>query len=190
MMTLLLLVFSLFIYLLFLLCRSLFVCLLSFFFFFFKQKTAYEMRISDWSSDVCSSDLRDPRLDHREGDGRPGRTAAGRQRHDQPPQEAHAPAVGPHGHLRPDRRGGAVGTRASEGRLELRLALQHLPDFRPAAGTDRESRARLARGGGRPGRDRLSLLRRRRFVRPRLRGDAGRTQPQRRPRAARTPTKT
>src|SRR3546814_10222160 len=26
--------------------------------FFFKQKTAYEMRISDWSSDVCSSDLR------------------------------------------------------------------------------------------------------------------------------------
>src|SRR3546814_4914095 len=30
---------------------------LSWFFFFFKQKTAYEMRISDWSSDVCSSDL-------------------------------------------------------------------------------------------------------------------------------------
>src|SRR3546814_5762847 len=31
------------------------------FFFFFKQKTAYEMRISDWSSDVCSSDLVLPR---------------------------------------------------------------------------------------------------------------------------------
>src|SRR3546814_9724391 len=30
---------------------------LLFYFFFFKQKTAYEMRISDWSSDVCSSDL-------------------------------------------------------------------------------------------------------------------------------------
>src|SRR3546814_2760979 len=29
----------------------------AFFVFFFKQKTAYEMRISDWSSDVCSSDL-------------------------------------------------------------------------------------------------------------------------------------
>src|SRR3546814_10784829 len=29
--------------------------------FFFKQKTAYEMRISDWSSDVCSSDLLDGR---------------------------------------------------------------------------------------------------------------------------------
>src|SRR3546814_3198048 len=34
-------------------CDSCFVCV----FFFFKQKTAYEMRISDWSSDVCSSDL-------------------------------------------------------------------------------------------------------------------------------------
>src|SRR3546814_3906476 len=38
------------IYALYSLC---FIC----FFFFFKQKTAYEMRISDWSSDVCSSDL-------------------------------------------------------------------------------------------------------------------------------------
>src|SRR3546814_5456929 len=37
-------------------------------FFFFKQKTAYEMRISDWSSDVCSSDLAargDPLADSR-----------------------------------------------------------------------------------------------------------------------------
>src|SRR3546814_20844479 len=33
-----------------------------FFFFFFKQKTAYEMRISDWSSDVCSSDLGHARI--------------------------------------------------------------------------------------------------------------------------------
>src|SRR3546814_9549967 len=33
-----------------------FACV-SWLFFFFKQKTAYEMRISDWSSDVCSSDL-------------------------------------------------------------------------------------------------------------------------------------
>src|SRR3546814_5787751 len=36
------------------------------FFFFFKQKTAYELRISDWSSDVCSSDLivrRQPRVE-------------------------------------------------------------------------------------------------------------------------------
>src|SRR3546814_16317770 len=35
-----------------------------FFFFFFKQKTAYEMRISDWSSDVCSSDLGIARGEH------------------------------------------------------------------------------------------------------------------------------
>src|SRR3546814_983985 len=34
-------------------------------FFFFKQKTAYEMRISDWSSDVCSSDLRERPRRHR-----------------------------------------------------------------------------------------------------------------------------
>src|SRR3546814_4433457 len=37
------------------------MCYVFVFFFFFKQKTAYEMRISDWSSDVCSSDLRPPR---------------------------------------------------------------------------------------------------------------------------------
>src|SRR3546814_6589525 len=59
-------------------------------FFFFKQKTAYEMRISDWSSDVCSSDLREridlgvgfvrlmigaDRADHAIGDGLPQRIA-------------------------------------------------------------------------------------------------------------------
>src|SRR3546814_4773339 len=38
-------------------CISYFCC-----FFFFKQKTAYEMRISDWSSDVCSSDLTQRKL--------------------------------------------------------------------------------------------------------------------------------
>src|SRR3546814_7692716 len=42
-------------------CHCVFCLLLFFlsivFFFFFKQKTAYDMRISDWSSDVCSSDL-------------------------------------------------------------------------------------------------------------------------------------
>src|SRR3546814_4723851 len=35
----------------------LYVLTCSIWFFFFKQKTAYELRISDWSSDVCSSDL-------------------------------------------------------------------------------------------------------------------------------------
>src|SRR3546814_9623916 len=42
-------------------------------FFFFKQKTAYEMRISDWSSDVCSSDRRatkpePPNQSHQKGE--------------------------------------------------------------------------------------------------------------------------
>src|SRR3546814_472862 len=45
-------------------------------FFFFKQKTAYEMRISDWSSDVCSSDL---------PDDRPAGIEVGRSDKEQPP---------------------------------------------------------------------------------------------------------
>src|SRR3546814_10209440 len=39
-------------------CGGLLICCSMCLIFFFKQKTAYEMRISDWSSDVCSSDLR------------------------------------------------------------------------------------------------------------------------------------
>src|SRR3546814_5065290 len=39
------------------------ICGMLLLFFFFKQKTAYEMRISDWSSDVCSSDLRTGQLE-------------------------------------------------------------------------------------------------------------------------------
>src|SRR3546814_19120332 len=42
------------------------IIVLVYLFFFFKQKTAYEMRISDWSSDVCSSDL------YKIADSRPG----------------------------------------------------------------------------------------------------------------------
>src|SRR3546814_7295127 len=62
--------------------------------FFFKQKTAYEMRISDWSSDVCSSDLA--------GDDRRARAAARAL--------AAAPAA---------RRAG----RGADGRLRLRRAV-------------------------------------------------------------------
>src|SRR3546814_16322377 len=47
------------------------VCLRLLLIFFFKQKTAYEMRISDWSSDVCSSDLR-----HNTGKNQYGNTIA------------------------------------------------------------------------------------------------------------------
>src|SRR3546814_20750478 len=59
-------------------------------FFLFKQKTAYEMRISDWSSDVCSSDLRneggegtdvadaiDDRRHAQRSDGQPGEIGSG-----------------------------------------------------------------------------------------------------------------
>src|SRR3546814_4132014 len=65
---------------------------LSSFFFCFKQKTAYEMRISDWSSDVCSSDLAggaeraggggntDPGVVHRPLRRRAGGAAAGQPR--------------------------------------------------------------------------------------------------------------
>src|SRR3546814_10438213 len=49
-----------------------------FVFFFFKQKTAYEMRISDWSSDVCSSDLW-----HRTADGCQANRPKGRGRRSQ-----------------------------------------------------------------------------------------------------------
>src|SRR3546814_9805860 len=48
------------------------MCLMDLVFFFFKQKTAYEMRISDWSSDVCSSDLGNPRTVVVQGPLNPG----------------------------------------------------------------------------------------------------------------------
>ena len=43
-------------------CVVLVMCILFFCFFFFKQKTAYEIGTGDWSSDVCSSDLAAPPL--------------------------------------------------------------------------------------------------------------------------------
>src|SRR3546814_3834751 len=85
-------------------------------FVFFMQKTAYEMRISDWSSDVCSSDLRHARG---RGDARPVR---GRRR-----QGFRAPARG--------RRAGAVGTDGSPGAgAQSRLPLAHRA--RPAVAAD------------------------------------------------------
>src|SRR3546814_6107685 len=59
-------------------------------FFFFKQKTAYEMRISDWSSDVCSSDLSQERdRDHQRGRGRHRKPGLGAD------VAPHVPALGP-----------------------------------------------------------------------------------------------
>src|SRR3546814_14383056 len=79
-------------------------------FFFFKQKTAYEMRISDWSSDVCSSDLRAGREASRRG---------GAERHRQ--REARP-------HLQRDRRGG--GGRGADAALP-RLSRFHGASRRP-----------------------------------------------------------
>src|SRR3546814_1142302 len=45
------------------------ICVFFRFFVFFKQKTAYELRISDWSSDVCSSDLQLSLVQRLEGTG-------------------------------------------------------------------------------------------------------------------------
>src|SRR3546814_19477752 len=55
-------------------------------FFFFKQKTAYEMRISDWSSDVCSSDLAEGAEQHdrdRDGGNDRGAPVLQEQEHDE-----------------------------------------------------------------------------------------------------------
>src|SRR3546814_20199931 len=58
-------------------------------FFFFKQKTAYELRISDWSSDVCSSDLTVVE-----------RAGAASTRADQPPAKQRATFAAPRRHHR------------------------------------------------------------------------------------------
>src|SRR3546814_3501505 len=57
--------------------------------FFFKQKTAYEMRISDWSSDVCSSDLQ--QKDEERNDGHHGN----RRRHAQEDVSQHRRILAP-----------------------------------------------------------------------------------------------
>src|SRR3546814_9730060 len=76
-------------------------------FFFFKQKTAYELRISDWSSDVCSSDLRSGRAVPRGG-------TAG----DEPLAEWRALAAHSRTHMRqwPGARGGRVASRTDDRR--------------------------------------------------------------------------
>src|SRR3546814_3249150 len=58
-------------------------------FFFFKQKTAYEMRISDWSSDVCSSDLdHRPRRDDGKAEGGGARAQDGAQQRQVPERQS------------------------------------------------------------------------------------------------------
>src|SRR3546814_3567906 len=85
------------------------------FVFFFKQKTAYEMRISDWSSDVCSSDLkraygRSSRTENRCGASRL-RSATGRDRHG-PTSRPSATTVHSSSRACEDRAGSATGSTA------------------------------------------------------------------------------
>src|SRR3546814_17861290 len=103
------------------------------FFFFFKQKTAYDIRISDWSSDVCSSDLhRDVRA---AGSGGP---------------ERHDDAVFAGSRQRRGRRPAAGGARGSRWRVQSRRRrhAQSAADRRPA----RQAVSAAAAGGaeGRP----------------------------------------
>src|SRR3546814_10598376 len=112
-------------------------------FFFFKQKTAYEMRISDWSSDVCSSDLAPERYPAaaalrlapgsartdgigrraglRSGDGR-GAEGAGQRRRDPHQHQGHDD---PHSRRRDGRpyRAGAAG-RSEEHTSELQSLMR------------------------------------------------------------------
>src|SRR3546814_13481105 len=95
-----------------------------FFFCFFKQKTAYEMRISDWSSDVCSSDLPgddDGVFEHyfdivAEGEAEDHRRKKSEQ------QVAHE---------------------SDRDRIAAEEAGEHLPEQLPVQHDDREDRARL-----------------------------------------------
>src|SRR3546814_1529249 len=105
---------------------------LCYLFFFFKQKTAYEMRISDWSSDVCSSDLvadagRGGRLRHRGGgralrEGRRGDDRNEREReHDQNEPAEREPAAT---HLTADARLAEQHRRSEEHTSELQSLMR------------------------------------------------------------------
>src|SRR3546814_12362888 len=107
------------------------------YFFFFKQKTAYEMRISDWSSDVCSSDL--PARPRRPDDRR--RRPGGGARRLPPALERQRGGR----HRRQRSRG-----RASDARRPQALPLRAHRVRRPASGGP----ARVAAGGSKVGAER------------------------------------
>src|SRR3546814_6591756 len=111
--------------------------------FFFKQKTAYEMRISDWSSDVCSSDLLQVLVDDEDrlapalhvADGGPDlaaddrRQALGRLVEDQQARVGHEGAAdGQHLLLAAGERAGDLSGALAEAREERRDAL-HVPEI-------------------------------------------------------------
>src|SRR3546814_10143426 len=111
--------------------------------FFFNQKTAYEMRISDWSSDVCSSDLRghgrgetnprradllrvgaDARADDRQADpDHPRQTA---RRHAASDARGEAVAVGPQAQILSVRQAAPILPRSAHG-ISMRAVRQAVP---------------------------------------------------------------
>src|SRR3546814_21101163 len=122
-------------------------------FFFFKQKTAYEMRISDWSSDVCSSDL----LCHAAGAGPDVEQLAERivaqcfdQRLlDQPVGAVHAPQIVPFARvLREILLGGFIARRAHCRKLAP-ILLAFAGEARKGVVSGKTVSVRVERGGAR-----------------------------------------
>src|SRR3546814_16430085 len=99
-------------------------------FFFFKQKTAYEMRISDWSSDVCSSDLIEPACDDY---GCADPDAFGRQRPEEQPAIGNAPDQARIIH-RHHRRDGRESHRGPDRELPEPADLPYSAEHRPCLG--------------------------------------------------------
>src|SRR3546814_18776435 len=89
---------------------------------FVKQKTAYEMRISDWSSDVCSSDLRNT------GAGTAGRRPAGEHGADAGFQMVARPVGRPARDVQSRRRPGAGGAGRRPGRAAAAVDLQNVEE--------------------------------------------------------------
>src|SRR3546814_16536584 len=122
-------------------------------FLFFKQKTAYEMRISDWSSDVCSSDL-----EHRQRVADRPYQDAGDPEPQTEPQRRRQGAVhdgdGPRRAGEPDR----LGERAVQRPLESFDIRDHVTSAQPPKGKKARKRTedgRLRKGGVRTGRYRV-----------------------------------
>src|SRR3546814_1114985 len=101
------------------------------YFFFFKQKTAYEMRISDWSSDVCSSDLgRTAEAKHTADEQREQRPRQAQIDHDRPLYGI-AAAQKHVDHLRGGKRGGTDGQRDSGKTKRAKRKREQQPAARP-----------------------------------------------------------
>src|SRR3546814_5844898 len=100
------------------------MCFCLFCFFFFKQKTAYEMRISDWSSDVCSSDL-DHFPDILLGREMVAPVAEQGDALDQPPADEFLDRIGNVGAREPEHLGNLLGMERTVGNEEQRMNLRH-----------------------------------------------------------------